>query len=167
MPNQLYTGITDQTLPAQFTKQYLPSMSTIHSITQTHVQLKTNHLQPIQNHSSTYVFTSIPSPIIANISLIETFDNSSSEQYKSPEKYFIEQTRLAKKRKVKIKFEREDYMVSLRKALDAIDGKCIVCIFCNGRRIYTIPLIFMVQYVLAIMSHKSMITYINGFHREH
>ena len=142
-------------------------MSTIHSITQTHVQLKTNHLQPIQNHLSTYVFISILSPIIANISPIETFDNSSLEQYKGLEKSFIEQARLAKKQKVKIKFERENYMVSLRKALDAINGKCIICIFCNGRRIYTIPLIFMVQYVLAIMSHKSMITYINESHREH
>jgi len=74
------------------------------------------------------MFISILSPIIANISPIETFDNSFSEQYKGPEKSFIEQARLAKKQKVKIKFEREDYMVSLRKALDAIDGKCIVCI---------------------------------------
>ena len=128
MPNQLYAGITDQTLPAQFTKQYLPSMSTTHSITQTHIWLKTNHLQPIQNHSSTYVFTSILSLIIANTSPIETFDNSSSEEYKGSEKSFVEQARLAKKQKVKIKFEREDYMASLRKALDAIDGKCIVCI---------------------------------------
>ena len=128
IPNQLYARMTDQTLPAQFTKQYLPSILTIHFITQTYVQLKTNRLQPIQNHSSTHVFISILSPIIANISPIETFDNSSSEQYKGPEKSFIEQTRLAKKRKVKIKFEREDYMASLRKALDAIDGKCIVCI---------------------------------------
>ena len=72
-------------------------MSTIHSITQTHVQLKTNRLQPIQNHSSTHVFISILSPIIANISPIETFDNSSLEQYKGLEKSFIEQARLAKK----------------------------------------------------------------------
>ena len=128
MPNQLYAGITDQTLPTQFTKQYLPSMSTTHSITQTHIWLKTNHLQPIQNHSSTYVFTSILSLIIANTSPIETFDNSSSEEYKGSEKSFVEQARLAKKQKVKIKFEREDYMASLRKALDVIDGKCIVCI---------------------------------------
>ena len=128
MPNQLYAGITDQTLPTQFTKQYLPSMSTTHSITQTHIWLKTNRLQPIQNHSSTYVFTSILSLIIANTSPIETFDNSSSEEYKGSEKSFVEQARLAKKQKVKIKFEREDYMASLRKALDAIDGKYIVCI---------------------------------------
>ena len=79
-------------------------------------------------------------------------------------------------------------MVNLRKALDAIDGKCTVYMvekcsilsgydyianqcthldFCNGRRIYSILLIFIAQYVLAVMSHKSTITYINGFHREH
>ena len=40
----------------------------------------------------------------------------------------MEQARLAKKRKVKIKFEREDYIASLRKVLDVIDSKCIVCI---------------------------------------
>ena len=49
----------------------------------------------------------------------------SSEEHKGPEKSFVEQAKLAKKQKVKIKFEREDYMASLRKALDAIDGKCI------------------------------------------
>ena len=126
MPNQLYARITDQTLPAQFTKQHLLSISTTHSITQTHVRLKTNHLQPIQNHSSTYMFTSIPSPIIANTSSIEIFDNSSSEEYKGPEKSFVEQARLAKKQKVEIKFERENYVVNLRKVLDAIDRKCTV-----------------------------------------
>jgi len=39
--------------------------------------------------------------------------------------------------------------------------------FYNRRKIYAIPLIFIAQYVLAVMSHKSTITYINGFHREH
>ena len=74
------------------------------------------------------MFTSIPSPIIANTSSIETFDNSSSEEYKGSEKSFVEQARLAKKQKVEIKFKRENYVVSLRKALDIIDGKCTVCI---------------------------------------
>jgi len=73
------------------------------------------------------MFTSIPSPIIANISPIVTFDNSSLKEYKGPEKSFVEQAKLAKKQKVKIKFERENYVVSLRKALDAIDSKCTVC----------------------------------------
>jgi len=49
------------------------------------------------------------------------------KEYKDPEKSFVEQTRLAKKQKVEIKFERENYVASLRKALDVIDGKCIVC----------------------------------------
>ena len=43
----------------------------------------------------------------------------------------------------------------------------ILADFYNRRRIYSIPLIFMAQYVLAVMSHKLMITYINRFHREH
>ena len=127
MPNQLYIGITDQTLPVQFTKQHLPSISTIHSITQTHIWLKTKHLQPIQNHSSAYVSTSMLSPINANTLPIETFDNLFLEEHKDPEKSFVEQARLAKKRKVKIKFKKENYMVSLRRAFDAIDGKCTVC----------------------------------------
>ena len=127
MPNQLYIGITDQTLSAQFTGQHLPSISTTHSIAQTHVQLKTKHLQPIQNHSSAHVSTSMLSPINANTLPIETFDNLFLEEHKDPEKSFVEQARLAKKRKVKIKFEKEDYMVSLRRAFDAIDGKCTIC----------------------------------------
>ena len=127
MPNQLYARITDQTLPAQFTAQHLPSISTTHSIAQTHVQLKTKRLQPIRNHSSAHTSTSILSPINANTSPIEIFDNLSSEEHKDPEKSFIEQARLAKKRKVEIEFEKEDYVASLRRALDAIDGKCTVC----------------------------------------
>ena len=73
------------------------------------------------------MFTYIPSPIIANTSPIETFDNSSLKEYKGPEKSFVEQARLAKKQKVEIKFERENYVASLRKALDIIDGKYTVC----------------------------------------
>ena len=72
------------------------------------------------------MFTYIPSPIIANTSPIETFDNSSLKKYKGPEKSFVEQARLAKKQKVEIKFERENYVVNLRKVLDAIDRKCTV-----------------------------------------
>ena len=127
IPNQVYIGITDQTLPAQFTAQHLPSISTTHSIAQTHVQLKTKRLQPIRNHSSAHTSTSILSLINANTSPIEIFDNLSSEEHKDPEKSFIEQARLAKKRKVEIEFEKEDYVASLRRALDAIDGKCTVC----------------------------------------
>jgi len=67
------------------------------------------------------------SPINANTSSIETFDNLSSEEHKDPEKSFVEQARLAKKQKVEIKFEKEDYVASLRRALDAIDGKCTIC----------------------------------------
>ena len=74
------------------------------------------------------MFTSIPSQIIANTSPIETFNNSFLKEYKGPEKSFVEQARLVKKQKIEIKFERENYVVSLRKALDAIDGKCTVCI---------------------------------------
>jgi len=43
------------------------------------------------------VFTFIPSPIIANTLPIETFDNLSSEEHKDPEKFLVEQARLAKK----------------------------------------------------------------------
>ena len=38
--------------------------------------------------------------------------------------------------------------------------------FCN-KRIYTIPLIFIVQYILAVMSQKLIITYINTSYRKH
>ena len=127
MPNQLYIGITDQTLLAQFTVQYLPSISITYSIAQTHVQLKTKCLQPIQNHSSAHVFTFMLSPINTNTSSIETFNNLFLEEYKDPEKFFVEQIRLAKKEKVEFEFERENYIASLRRALDAIDGKCTVC----------------------------------------
>jgi len=42
----------------------------------------------------------------------------------------------------------------------------ILADFCN-ERIYTIPLIFIVQYVLAVMSQKLIITYINTSYRKH
>ena len=90
--------------------------------------LKTKCLQPIQNHLSAHVSTFMLSPINANTSPIEIFDNLSSEEHKDPEKSFVEQARLAKKQKVEIKFERKDYVASLRRVLDAIDGKCTVYI---------------------------------------
>ena len=52
----------------------------------------------------------------------------SSEEHKGNEKSFVEQARLAKKQKIKIKIEREDYIVSLKRAIDAICGKCTICI---------------------------------------
>ena len=42
----------------------------------------------------------------------------------------------------------------------------ILADFCN-KRIYTIPLIFIVQYILAVMSQKLIITYINISYRKH
>jgi len=126
MLNQLYIRITDQTLPAQFTAQHLPSISTTHSIAQTHIQLKTKHFQPIQNHSSAHAFTFMLSPINANTSPIEIFDNLSLEEHKDPEKSFVKQARLAKKQKIEIEFETENYVASLRRVLDAINSKCTV-----------------------------------------
>jgi len=52
----------------------------------------------------------------------------SLEKHKGPKKSFVEQTKLAKKQKAEFEFERENYVVSLRRALDAIDDKCTICI---------------------------------------
>jgi len=49
------------------------------------------------------------------------------EKYKIPVKFFVEQAKLVKKQKFKIKFEREDYMVSLRRVMDVIGGKYTIC----------------------------------------
>ena len=47
----------------------------------------------------------------------------SLEKYKGSEKSFVEYARIAKKRKVEFEFERENYVVSLRRAMNAIDSK--------------------------------------------
>jgi len=52
----------------------------------------------------------------------------SSEEHPGPEKSFVEQARLAKKQKIKFEFERKDYIVSLRRTIDAIGSKCTICI---------------------------------------
>ena len=99
---------------------------TTYTITQKYIQLKTKHFQFIQNHLLNHVFTFILSPIIANILSIEIFDNLSLEEYKGPEKSFVLQARLAKKQNIKINLEREDYIVSLKRAIDTISSKCTI-----------------------------------------
>ena len=89
---------------------------TIYSIAQKYIQLKIKHLQFIQNHLLNHVFTSILSLIIANISSIEIFDNLSLKEYKGPEKSFVVQAKLAQKQNIKINLEKENYIVSLKRA---------------------------------------------------
>ena len=73
-------------------------------------------------------FTSILPPIIANISPIEIFNNLFLEKHKGSNKFFVKQARLAKKQKFKIKFEKKDYVVSLKKVMNTIGGKYTICI---------------------------------------
>jgi len=48
------------------------------------------------------------------------------KEYKDNEKSFVKQTRLVKKQKIKIEFEKKDYVASLKRILDVINGKCTI-----------------------------------------
>jgi len=61
--------------------------------------------------------------VIMKISLIYTADNSSSKFSKHLENPFVEQAKIVKKRKVETDFEKENYIVSLRRAIDVLGGK--------------------------------------------
>ena len=45
------------------------------------------------------------------------------EEYKGPEKSFVVQARLAKKQNIKINLEKENYIVSLKRAINTISSK--------------------------------------------
>lgn len=67
------------------------------------------------------------SPIIVKTSFILIPDNFSSKPSQHLKNFFVEQARVVNKRKVETKFDKENYIVSLRRAINTINGKHTVC----------------------------------------